>query len=175
MAHSLEMLWHGKYYDIPLDGLAEYDGEKVYFECIDEGGYNYTVNGVISADCPDALVNIINSQVDEEYEFYYNDYSVCCYIDHNNNFPTYEIYKHPNYNIYRMNTKVCEEYIDYIMEFSEKVGYHSWHDDKHKPFNGTNGNWKEYYKNPKQYVIDLNDCELLGTFTSQHFKNFYRK
>ena len=37
MAVDLEMLWHGKYYDIPLDGLALYHGEQVYFQCIDEG------------------------------------------------------------------------------------------------------------------------------------------
>ena len=33
---DLTMLWHNGYYDGPLSGVAEYNGNKVYFDCIEE-------------------------------------------------------------------------------------------------------------------------------------------
>lgn len=36
---DLEMLWHSNYYDGPLSGMAEYNGEYVWFNCTEEDDY----------------------------------------------------------------------------------------------------------------------------------------
>ena len=166
MAHSLEMLWHGKYHDIPLDGLALYNRELVYFNCVDEGGW------VDIKDCPKVLADMISSQVEKEYEFEWEDYCVWKYVFEWED--TLEINKKPCYNIYRMPLNLLMEYENYIMEFSEKVGYHCWSNDKYKPFNANNGTWRDYYKMCIPININVEDCELLGSFSSKDFKNYYR-
>jgi hypothetical protein len=37
---DLEMWWHSNYWDGPLSGMAKYNGEWVWFDCIEEDDYN---------------------------------------------------------------------------------------------------------------------------------------
>ena len=47
---DLTMLWHANYYDGPLSGMAELDGEMVWFEIHDEDDQGYRIFGVYSLD-----------------------------------------------------------------------------------------------------------------------------
>ena len=55
--NQLKMLWHNEFWYQPIDGLAEYNGEKVYFKLKDKGEI---LNS--GEECPDHKVyDIINN------------------------------------------------------------------------------------------------------------------
>ena len=77
-----------------------------------------------------------------------------------------------SYNIYRLPEHILLAYKSHIIEFSEAVGYHCWHDPKfYKPY--LNKDNSEYYKNAKTCVdINIKELEHLGTFIYDEFEYF---
>lgn len=60
---DLEMWWHSNYYDGPLSGMAKYNGEWVWFDCIEENDYN--------GDRIFALYELTEEQVEGEKAHYF--------------------------------------------------------------------------------------------------------
>lgn len=50
---DLELLWHCNYWDGPLSGMARYNGEMVWFECINEEDYGDRQFGLYSLSTED--------------------------------------------------------------------------------------------------------------------------
>lgn len=162
---SLKMLWHGSFWDHPLNGMAEYNGERVYFtidswETIDQESYPPEIIAAI------AKHKISKDEKELEVEDYYIDYD-----DSEEEEDKYSVHEHTFYKIYRMPANVLKAYEAGNMEFCEMVGYHCWHDpSKYKGFVATE-NFTKYYAKKKTPIegFDVRNFECLGRFRYDKF------
>lgn len=166
--YKLKMLFHcGSYDGVPLNGLAVYNDEEVYFNESNIPRYlskdEYTpailtkINEIKTSDNPD--------DVDDKVGFYH-----VCYMDDND----ISVERIISYDIYRLPVNLLEEYKLYFIEFSENVGYHCWNDPQYyKPYIHKDNS--DYYKNRKtKPLIDIHALEYLGTFRCDEFQYFYK-
>lgn len=170
-ATTLKMLWHGAFWDQPLNGMAEYNGEKVYFaidsgDTIDQDSYPPEVKDAI------AKHKISKDEKDLEVE----DYDI--YYDESEEDKRYSVLEDTFYKIYRMPVDVLKEYEDRNTEFCKMVGYHCWHDpSKYKKFVPTE-KFTEYYCEKKGKPIEGFDIEnfvCLGRFKYNKFQWYSRQ
>lgn len=123
---DLKMLFHCGFYDVPLNGLAVYNGEEVYFSehisdlsgWVNEEDYNAEIKTAIdklkmSGDDEIKTKNYCIYMMDDEIE-------VQCKLF---------------YDLYRLPKDILSDYKSYMIEFSEAVGYNCWHDPQfYKPY-----------------------------------------
>lgn len=167
--HKLKMLFHCGYYDgVPLNGLAVYNDEEVYFS------ENNTPRYLSVEEYTPAILTKINEfktsenpdDVDGQVGFYH-----VIYMDDND----ISVERTISYDIYRLPKELLEEYKARFIEFSENVGYHCWHDPQYyKPYVHID-TAHDYYKNKKPTpLINVNELEYLGTFRCDEFQYFYK-
>lgn len=169
--NQLKMLWHGSFWDQPLNGLAEYNGEKVFFvvdsgEMVDQDSYPTEVKVAIarhkiSKDKKDLEV--------EDYDIYYDESEE---VEDGR----YSVLEDTFYKIYRIPSNILKEYEDRNTEFCEMVGYHCWHDpSKYKPFVITK-TFSEYYAKKEGPIegFDIKNFECLGRFKYSKFQWYSR-
>lgn len=154
------MLWHFDFLDYPLNGLALYKNQKVWFVKTFGGGW----------------VNPQNSNEHKDLDSYYYDIeSGETGLDGSTIF-----WKYPLYKLYEIPDQYLKQYENRHKLFQELVGYHTDHDPLiYQPFNTSN--WSAEYKNNEWYqtehpVIDYNpqNHNCLGEFRSWDFVNYYR-
>jgi hypothetical protein len=161
--YTLKILFHGGFYGHPLNGLAIYNGEEVYFNEHSSCGYiaekDYTAEIKTAINCLK-----INDEDDLELEKYY-------IYRFNNNFV---VERKLLYDIYRLPEYILLAYKSHMIEFSEAVGYHCWHDPQfHKPYLSKDNS--EYYKNVEKCIdINIKELEHLGTFKYNEFQYYNR-
>ena len=165
MANRLQILVHTRFFEIPLEGLALYNNEKVYFLCISEGGWNeYN-----TAFCPASIHDEIQKREHEEaFVFLMERYVITKEKD-----GEISVCEGAKYEIYRLPSTILEAYEADIMKFSILVGKHTHHTKEHyKPFDKQNGSYEAYNNNHTPYVIDIRKLELLCTCNREDFDNF---
>lgn len=119
--YNLKMLWHESYdyYDRrPINGLAEYNGDKVYFTLKDE---EILVDEI---DYPIEVNNFINTYDPNEDNVDTENYYVYCIDDVNMKF---EVYRKTSYSIYKMPELILKYYEEYMNELNDTCGYFNWH------------------------------------------------
>lgn len=175
--YKMKMLWHAGFWDGPLNGLGEYNREKVWFQIEDdctilkEEDYSQEIKSIIeNYKFNENDRNLIGSTDDYEI-FYWDEVSYPLY-----NGETYTIKANFNvthkltYKIYRLPEDVLQN-IEQLQQLREEHGlFNSLHDPaKFKPYDASVAKLKEYYEiiktKPKCKVEigDLGNYELLDT------------
>jgi hypothetical protein len=174
---ELKMLWHIGFWDFPHDGLAEYNGEKVYFKIenhpdpIDEYGLGeeYTKEFLkIEYDYWEKLYKFLPEDFDTDDIGEYKEYTVSRY-------DTFVIRKKLSYKIYRMPLHILQQYEDQNKKFNEAAGYQNWHDPNMYKLR-IDAVDEAYWRKEKEPIegFDVNNFEYLGSFYWDEFENFYR-
>lgn len=164
---ELKMVFHCEFYDGPLDGLAIYNDEEVYF-C-----EHPAERFVSKKDYTPAIKTKINEMIcaDNPYDI---DNEVGDYIIECNYHSEFMVERQQMYDIYRLPTQLLLDYKTYFMEFSEAVGYHCWHDPQfYRPY-VTYDTSAWYNNNNITPQINIQVLEHLGTFRWDKFKYFTR-
>jgi len=178
------MLWHSGFYDIPLDGLAEFNSEKVYFINI-KGTLITSIENVETLD--DIIKNIQNEDFDDEkyknklltelktlehlehtqtknFEISYTKPRKCAYL-----------YERTKYKIFRLPKDVLEQYEKRHQEFRDCIGYHSEHDPSMFQKWNLSKSDPTYWTKKREQIPgwDLKNFTYLGTFYAEDFKWFH--
>ena len=139
-------LWTIYGYDGPIDGVAELNGEKMYFNTRDIGGwtsYEPTANEIV------AIEKEISGDGPEVDDIYWDDDS-----DSNRVYYTCE---DRIYNFYRLPNEIYEHMEENHDEFLRMV----------TDLDATKETRREFYKKHKNDSrVDTNKLEFVGTFTS---------
>lgn len=168
---ELIMLWREAYYDIPLSGLARYNGKEVYFKCINEGC------GYVDIDqCPEELRAIINNKQNEaNYMIEYNDYYIIKYKDEEEDYDEIIIEQMPIYNLYELSDNDLTDFKNLMELITTNVGSHCWYlKEKYKRFDANEKPlWQEFHKSDAaNFKVDISRCQLIRTVKRSAFKNF---
>ena len=164
------------FWDYPLDGLAEYGGEKVYFK-VENSPENQINEYELSKEYRDQLNQIIYDyftklshylpdDFDDEDIGEYKEYTVSRY-------DKFIFKKKLSYKIYRMPLHILEQYEARQKEFNENVGYHNHHDPlTFKPYIGCTND--DYWKQKREPIegFDVKNFEELGSFYWNEFEYF---
>lgn len=161
------MIFHRGYYDYPLDGLAEYNGQDVYFTIA-----NYPT--VLQPPYPQEVIDALESVVvDDDLDIDLTEYWI--YYDER------LIVEHKlSYYLYKVPIHIIKEYKHEFMVWSDHIGWHCWHDEHYRPMivvhPDPSFNKDIFYQSRKEkYVnMDIKDFELIGQFGYDQFQNFSR-
>lgn len=199
---DLKMLFHNGFYDHPLDGLAQLNGEKVYFEftSIDNQFYNYDYN---DCDREKAVFEAIRCTYSKQiYSYLFKnkdqfkqllDYGVdvdeicfdACTDNHNITVDlkgkqiSIAIRAVPSYNLYYLEETDLNNYIVRHKIFEVMVGRHTNHDPQEfNFFAGHSKKCDEFYKNMdelyNQFPVNLNNKKFIKSCRSDDFKYYNR-
>ncbi len=163
---KLQMLFSAAFHDYPLNGLAIYNNEEVYFTPKSER--------LLKEEEYTAEIKTIINQLKYENEAYryvtLKDYE----IDYDGEADEIFVQRKLFYDLYRLPKDLHEKFKNQHIQFSEAVGYHCWHDPKfYKPYVEKDNS--DYYKNNKPFNINhLDKYEHLGTFRYDEFEYFSR-
>jgi len=162
------MLFYRNFYDYPLFGLAEYNGEKVYFV---EAMYPMTCH-INDEELPAKVKTAVNELLNDDFTnhddddgYDLGDYSIY-YMGEND----IHIERKLQYHLYRLPGDIGEQY---FQEMIEMEAWHQWlHPDFYRPYTEIK---TPMWKKKEDYVhINLKECELIGTFPYDKFKYFTR-
>ena len=183
---NLKMLWHSCFYDIPLDGLAEFNGEKVYFVNI-RGTLITSIDNVSTLD--DIIENIQNDQSFDDEKYKNKLLSELKTLEDLKNPKTKNfeivyitttrcalIYERAKYKIFRLPKDVLEQYEKNHQEFRDCVGYHSEHDPSMFQKYDLSKSDSTYWTKKREPIPgwDFENFTCLGTFYAEDFKWFHR-
>lgn len=185
--YKMKMLWHSGFWDHPLSGLGEYQGEKVWFyidnneDVLKEEDYTDEIRSIIN--------NYKFNEEDDDrigstddYEIYYFEGYDYKGIDGKYlHVPAYFSVRHKlTYKIYRLPTDVLNKIIEHEKLWSEYGIHNMWHDPaKFQPFNGQIAKLTDYYENNKTNPLrvnkdDLVNYECLGIIKYDEIEWFHR-
>lgn len=159
----LKMIFHSGYWDYPFDGLAEYNGQEVYYQIADEPA---RLQPPYPQEVMDALQGVeMNDDLDmdlKEYWIYYDE--------------GLRVERKLSYYVYKVPSEILETYKHEFMTWSDHIGWHCWHDDRHRPMNTIHPdpgfNQERFYRERQRIKMDINDFELIGKFQYDLFQNF---
>lgn len=175
---KLKMLYHTGFWDYPQDGIAELNGERVYFTVenapdvvnkydLDEKA----IDEITKLECQyrEKLYSFLPKDFDPEEIGIYKGYEIFSY-------DRFVVRKRLSYKVYRLPSNILEEYEVQTKEFNEYVGYHTWHDPAmYKPYTFT-GRCDEFYHKKKKGIegFNVDNFEYLGSFYDTDFQYFSR-
>lgn len=175
--YKVKMLWHMDFWDYPRDGLAEINGEKVYFKVENEPDpinvyelpkeYQDQLHQV-TYDYLTKLSQYLPDDFNDEDIGEYKEYTVYRY-------DKFVFKKKLSYKIYRMPSHILEQYEAVQKDFNENVGYHNHHDPlTFKQYVSCVN--EDYWKKKKEPIegFDVKNFECLGSFYWDEFEYFQR-
>jgi len=177
--YKMKMLWHHAYWDNPLSGLGEYNGQKVWFqveqdEILEEDKYTPEIKEMIKNHQFNEEDDDCIGSTDDYEVFYYPEYTYSENYE-TKTIPAYFSVRHKlSYKMYRLPDNVLERVQKDFDEMCDLIGYGCWHDpDKFKPCYPIATRMKEYtayYEkqktNPSWIKInrdELEKYECIGT------------
>lgn len=162
---DLKILWHSGYHDGPLDGLALYNGKKIYF-CENTANHIYTENpfseienfkNYIPKQEFECIQQLVNSDV-EYFEFSTKN----CDVEYDGT--TLSVIFQRRYDLFDVPKEILLKYEEQHKLFQEYVGFNCDHDPKiYKPFTGHTEKSKQYY-----------DLGLGTQFKISEYKNSFK-
>lgn len=167
---DLKMLFHIGYYDYPLCGLAEYNGEKVYFnENLYPMRYKFSDDRL-----PAKVKTVVNELLNDDFTNHddddgldLGDYSIY-YMGKND----IHIERKLQYNIYQLPEDVGEKYFQQMIEME---AWHQWHPPEYyRSYTEKSPEYFTKWENKDYVKINLNECKLIGSFPYDKFKYFDR-
>lgn len=176
-----KFLYHLGFYDHPLSGVCEYQGEKLYLELIldyrifldPEDDYKFPENYPPPKDLQ-YLPDLVTLDPD-------NDITIGRYHfskDEDDN--SIEVYSDLVYATYRLPKYIMNHIEKEHKVFQEMVGYHTDRGDIYKPFGSTPNQFNEYYKtrrpSPPYTKEEFDQAkEKVAEFTAGDFIDFGRR
>ena len=164
--YKLKLLFHLGFHDYPLNGLAEYNGQEVYFCVFNE---DFTIK---ESEYPQEIIDIIArnnfvDDLDDEGCMTVGDYTINKYEEE------IEVNKKLSYKIYKIPVDTLTKLKTEHNRFCEMVGY--WHDPQHHKSFVAKEDWKKYYEQPSDFPkFNESELEYLGTFNYDEFQYFSR-
>lgn len=153
---ELKILWHLSFYDMPLSGIALYNGEKIYFkvtkECLDfcfrkpaieinsddeeydDPVWDLLIDKENLYGFPNEIIKFVNDNIQQT-----NISERVGIYDIEIDGKTIWISQHSVVNLYRMPLDKLNEHEERHWMFQENVGYHTDYDPTiHKPYDVDN-------------------------------------
>lgn len=148
----LKMLWHHDFRKYPISGLAEYQGEKVYFTIKNEPVKIVTYSH-----------DVCNTLDKLKLSYNIDDYEV--------ELAVISVRNKLSYDIYRLSPHILKQFEKLHNDFDKAVGYHTWHDPAvYKPFMDTNVPLGYSFSHIEDF--NISNFTYLGTFTYDKFQYF---
>lgn len=162
-----KVLWHNLYSNGPINGFALYNDQKVWFECVEKGGYlncdeliqnNEEIQNVLKK-CKKLKIKSKSTEID----------TLNFRIELN-----MEIYKKRKFVLYKLPTDILNTIEENHKIWQNTVGFGKDHDPNvYKIFDSSKANIEEY----KRLIKPLgkrseDDYEIIGYFYSDDFDHY---